>query len=73
MKQIQKVASLLLAMVMVFAMTVTAFASGGDVPENPPAGETGRYKIYQIFTGTFADGELSSNVKWGQNGTGTEG
>ncbi len=73
MKRIQKVASLLLAMVMVFAMTVTAFASGGDVPENPPAGETGRYKIYQIFTGTFADGELSSNVKWGQNGTGTEG
>lgn len=68
MKRIQRVASFLLAMVMVFAMTVTAFAVEGD--GNPPAEGTGRYKIYQIFTGVFTDANnLSKDVKWGQNST----
>ena len=73
MKRIKKIASLLLAMVMVFAMGVTAFA--GEVPEGgetTPAAATHTYEIYQIFTGDYADGVLS-NIKWGVNGTGTVG
>lgn len=33
---------------------------------------THTYEIYQIFTGDYADGVLS-NIKWGENGTGTKG
>ena len=59
MKRIKKIASLLLAMVMVFAMSVTAFASN----VNPPAGKGDftitindqtagyEYDAYQIFSG----------------------
>lgn len=71
MKRIKKIASLLLAMVMVFAMGVTAFAA--EVPEGEetkPTDVTHTYEIYQIFTGDYADGVLS-NIKWGANGTGT--
>ena len=60
MKHAKKLASLLLAMLMAFAMATTAFAAGHT------------YEIYQIFTGDYHNGILS-NVKWGQNGTGTEG
>lgn len=73
MKRIKKIASLLLAMVMVFAMGVTAFAA--EVPEDggaTSADVTHTYEIYQIFTGDYADGVLS-NIKWGANGTGTVG
>ncbi len=73
MKRIKKIASLLLAMVMVFAMGVTAFA--GEVPEGEettPAAVEHTYEIYQIFTGDYAGGVLS-NIKWGANGTGEEG
>lgn len=64
MKHARKLASLLLALVMVFALATTAFAEGETTkPE---------YQIFQIFTGEYADGILS-NVKWGQNGTGTQG
>lgn len=58
----KKFASLLLAMIMVFSLGITAFAE-----EN-----THTYEIYQIFTGDYSEGILS-NVKWGKNGTGTEG
>ena len=71
MKHAKKLASLLLALVMVFALTTTAFADETTytitAPEN---GHT--YEVYQIFTGDLYDGVLS-NVKWGKNGTGTEG
>ena len=60
MKYAKKLASLLLAMLMAFAMATTAFAAGHT------------YEIYQIFTGDYHNGILS-NVKWGQNGTGTKG
>ncbi|MDY5559365.1 MAG: isopeptide-forming domain-containing fimbrial protein [Candidatus Heritagella sp.] len=60
MKHAKKLASLLLAMLMAFAMATTAFAAGHT------------YEIYQIFTGDYHNGILS-NVKWGQNGTGTKG
>ena len=71
MKHAKKLASLLLALVMVFSLTATAFAEETTftitAPEN---GHT--YQVYQIFTGDLYDGILS-NVKWGQNGTGTAG
>lgn len=62
MRNAKRLASLLLALVLVFALAVPAFA----------AEPTHTYEIYQIFTGDFSEGVLS-NVKWGQNGTGTEG
>ena len=76
MKRIKKVVSILLAMAMVFAMSLTAFAAGnveggGNSEQgNTPATATHTYEIYQIFTGDYADGVLS-NIKWGANGTGT--
>lgn len=60
MKHAKKLASLLLAMLMALAMATTAFAADHT------------YEIYQIFTGDYHKGILS-NVKWGQNGTGTKG
>lgn len=70
MKHMKKLASLLLALVMVFALATTAFAA--DTTITAPAGSTRTYDVYQIFTGDLAGGVLS-NVKWGKNGTGTVG
>ena len=73
MKHLKKLFGLLLAVVMVFAMSVSVFADDAatytiTLPKNDHT-----YEIYQIFTGTYAtDGSLS-NVKWGKNGTGTLG
>lgn len=60
MRKMRKLASIILALAMVFGMNTTVFAADHT------------YEIYQIFTGDYSDGILS-NVKWGQNGTGTEG
>lgn len=70
MKHTKKLASLLLALVMVFALATTAFAA--DTTITAPAGSTRTYDVYQIFTGDLA-GDVLSNVKWGKNGTGTVG
>ena len=72
MKNVNKFASILLALVMVFCLTATAFAADAETytitaPDN---GHT--YEVYQIFTGDLNEGVLS-NVKWGKNGTGTTG
>lgn len=55
MKYAKKLVGLLVALVMVLAMSVSTFAA-----------DTYTYEIYQIFTGDFANGILS-NVKWGAN------
>lgn len=71
MKHIKKLASLLLALVMVLSLAVTAFA---DEPttysitiNNSTAGHT--YEAYQIFTGELATNEAGnkvlSNIVWG--------
>lgn len=70
MKHMKKLDSLLLALVMVFALATTAFAA--DTTITAPAGSTRTYDVYQIFTGDLA-GDVLSNVKWGKNGTGTVG
>lgn len=75
MKRIKRLASLLLAMVMALAMTMTAFATdAGDTPQEqtPEKTTTHTYEIYQIFTGDYSEGKLS-NIRWGQNGTGIQG
>ena len=71
MKHTKKLASLLLALVMVFALATTAFAAK-TAAISAPEGSTRTYDVYQIFTGDLHEGVLS-NIKWGKNGTGTEG
>ena len=78
MKRIKRIASLILAMAMIFAMSATVLAANNGEP-NAPEGQAGTsetvthtYEIYQIFTGAYADGVLS-NIKWGANGTGAVG
>lgn len=80
MKHVKRLASVLLAMVMVLAMGVTAFATapegdGGDNSSDDGKKEvTHTYEIYQIFTGDYSEDKgVLSNIKWGKNGTGTEG
>ena len=76
MRKVKKLLGLLLAAVMVLAMSATAFADEGThtitAPDN---GHT--YEVYQIFKGDYSEGDNSqkvlSNVKWGKNGTGTQG
>lgn len=65
MKRIKKILSVMLAMAMVFAMPIAAFAEGETTA-------TRTYEIFQIFTGQFHEGILS-NVKWGASGTGEVG
>ena len=70
MKHARKPASLLLALIMVFALATTAFAAE-NTTISAPEGSTRTYDVYQIFTGDLHEGVLS-NIKWGKNGTGTE-
>ena len=79
MRNMRKLLSLLLALVMVFSLAVTAFADEAtgetEAPAETtytitiPAGDAHNYAIYQIFTGDLHEGVLS-NIKWGANGTG---
>ena len=60
MKHIKKLASLLLVLVMVFALATTAFAA--DVTNNT----NHSYNAYQIFSGTQADSSVPlGDVEWG--------
>ena len=71
MKRVKKIASLLLAMVMVLGMGVTSFAANTNkhtiTITNEKDGHT--YTAYQIFAGdlfTDADGkQVLSNIEWG--------
>lgn len=71
MKNVRKFVGMLLALVMIFSMTAGAFAAE-DVTITAPAGSTRTYDVYQIFTGNLS-GNVLSNVKWGENGTGKAG
>ena len=71
MKNIKKLASLLLALVMALSLAVTAFADESTTYSitinNSTAGHT--YEAYQIFTGDLATNEAGnkvlSNIVWG--------
>ncbi len=70
MKYFKKIASLVLALTMALVLAVPAMAANTYTITAPNNGHT--YEVYQIFTGDLYNGVLS-NVKWGQNGTGTTG
>lgn len=69
MKHMKRFASLFLAMLMVFAMTATAFAAEtySITINNSTEGHT--YEAYQIFTGDLSTnetgGKVLSNIVWG--------
>lgn len=73
MKKMKKLLSLVLSVAMVVAMGITTFAAGTTGHTiSVKSGSTHTYEVYQIFTGTYADGKLS-DIKWGKNGKGTVG
>ena len=82
-KAMKKLMAALLAVAMVCAMAIPAFADGSSstgtaavtkytitAPATPHI-----YEIYQIFTGDYdaSNPSMLSNIKWGANGTGTTG
>lgn len=73
MKPLKKAMSVLVSLLMIFTFALPAFAdsSATTYTITAPATEH-QYEIYQIFTGDLS-GEILSNVKWGENGTGTKG
>lgn len=73
MKALKKAMSVLVSLLMIFTFALPAFAdsSATTYTITAPATEH-QYEIYQIFTGDLS-GEILSNVKWGENGTGTKG
>lgn len=69
MKHAKKLASLLLALVMVLAMSTTAFAANVTLPQGDLLKDH-TFVAYQIFTGNEVNGVLS-DVEWG-NGINSE-
>lgn len=72
MKNVRRFVGILLTLVMIFSMTTGAFAAEDVTTITAPEGSTRTYDVYQIFTGDLS-GNVLSNVKWGQNGTGNKG
>lgn len=71
MKAMKQLAAMVLSVIMVLALAAPAFAEGSTYTITAPSNDH-TYEVYQIFTGDLHEGVLS-NVKWGKNGTGTEG
>lgn len=71
MKTLKKAMSVLVSLLMIFTFALPAFADSATYTITAPT-TTHQYEIYQIFTGDLS-GDILSNVKWGKNGTGTEG
>lgn len=72
MKKTRKLLALVLCLALAAVLAVPGFAAEEKTytitaPDN---GHT--YEVYQVFTGDYFEGVLS-NIKWGQNGTGTTG
>lgn len=66
MKQMKKLASVLLILAMIFTMSATAFAANTNAHTititNDKAGHT--YTAYQVFKGDISNGKLT-NIEWG--------
>lgn len=79
MKKLKKIIAIALALAMVLTMNMTAFAANHTITiASVQTGETAHtFDVYQIFTGTYSEDEngkdVLSDLKWGKNGTGTEG
>ena len=72
MNKLRKLTCLLLALMMVFAMTATASAADGTNKITIKNASDGHiYEAYQIFTGDYSEGKLS-NIVWG-NGVTADG
>lgn len=71
MKVMKKFTAIALSLAMMLVTSISVFAAANTYTITAPANNH-QYEIYQIFTGDLSDGVLS-NVKWGQNGTGTQG
>lgn len=69
MKIMKRALAVIMSMVMMLALSVTAFAEGTTFKITAPTNDH-QYEIYQIFTGDYSGGKLT-NEKWGINGTGT--
>lgn len=72
MKTLKKAMSVLVSLLMIFTFALPAFADSATTYTITAPATTHQYEIYQIFTGDLSEGILS-NVKWGKNGTDTEG
>lgn len=85
-KAMKKLMAALLAVAMVCAMAIPAFADGSSSTSTAPVttlyritapATTHIYEIYQIFTGDYSTDAAGTaklaNIKWGANGTGTAG
>lgn len=72
MKHMKKLASLLLALTLVFALAANASAAETTTYNITAPNSSHTYEIYQIFTGTYSDGKLN-DVQWGSNGTNKSG
>ena len=63
--------SLVIALAMVMAMGLTAFAAEGDITIKFPTDAkyaSHQYEVYQIFTGEVGeDGKTLKNLKYGEN------
>lgn len=73
MKHVKKLFAMLMAvMMLVGLLSVTSFAEDPTTYTITAPANDRTYEVYQIFTGDLS-GKVLSNVKWGQNGTGTVG
>ena len=72
MKALKKAMSVLVSLLMIFTFALPAFADSATTHTITAPATTHQYEIYQIFTGDL-NGEILSNVKWGENGTGAKG
>lgn len=72
MKTLKKAMSVLVSLLMIFTFALPAFADSATTYTITAPATMHQYEIYQIFTGDLSEGILS-NVKWGENGTGTVG
>lgn len=72
MRQVKRLSAVLLALIVVMAMSVTTFAAAGEytVTLTPNADDHGThtYEAYQVFKGDLSEKEgkkVLSNIKWG--------